>query len=175
MMVGNDETVLRIYGIGLAYHPVSFFAIEPGVFFKKGSYERVDVADDPDSISTEDYLMIGSSIGLYYYSDFGNGLYLYLGPRFDLSRTEEDDKSSSPGWSNKSETREMDYSISFIVGFKYMFNDHVGIFADMGFGYYKRDREYKYWNNTGTLTDNETTTDESFALSRAILGVAFYL
>ncbi len=69
----------------------------------------------------------------------------------------------------------MDYSISFIVGFKYMFNDHVGIFADMGFGYYKRDREYKYWNNTGTLTDNETTTDESFALSRAILGVAFYL
>jgi opacity protein-like surface antigen len=120
----------------------------------------------------QDRLLIGGSLGLYYNANLAEGLYVYLGPRLDNARYEEDGDN---GDGSKRESREQAMSISAVFGLKYLFNDHFALFADFGVGYFSKNETEKYWNNAGVLTTNSERRTDYVALSRGLLGVVFYL
>lgn len=168
--LGGLDTISRFYGTGAVYHPVAAFSIEPGIFImsRNREYENkmTGVTDK------NDYLYAGGTLGLYYNRNISGGLYLYLGPRCDYGRYERDTKN---GDGSKSEEKEEDMSISAVVGFKYMIGRHLVLFADMGFGYFSSNEKNESYNTAGVKTSENETRTGSFALSRGILGVIFYL
>ncbi len=170
MSVGGSETFYRYAGIGVVYHPAAFLSIEPGVFFMKKNREYENKMTG--NMDEDDYLFVGVSVGLFYNRNISGGLYLYAGPRCDVGRYENDEKNYD---GSKAETREMDISLSAIVGLKYLINDHLAVFGDFGFGYYSTNRKYEEWSTMGVTASKTETRNESFALSRGALGVVFYL
>ncbi len=109
--VGETDAIARFYGVGVVYHPLLFLSLEPGLFFMKTDYEYENkltgLADK------EDRLLIGGSLGLYYNANLAEGLYVYLGPRLDNARYEEDGDN---GDGSKRESREQAMSISAVFG-----------------------------------------------------------
>lgn len=168
--VGETDAIARFYGVGVAYHPLSFLSLEPGLFFMKTDYENENKLTGLDD--KQDRLLIGGSLGLYYNANLAEGLYVYLGPRLDNARYEEDGDN---GDGSKRESREQAMSISAVFGLKYLFNDHFALFADFGVGYFSKNETEKYWNNAGVLTTNSERRTDYVALSRGLLGVVFYL
>ncbi|HPA70988.1 MAG TPA: outer membrane beta-barrel protein [Spirochaetota bacterium] len=169
-MIGQPESGLRTLGVGMSYHPMQYISVEPGVFFMKQDREK----EYHTSSSTTDVssLLIGTSLGLYYNMEMPGNLYVYMGPRLDFSRYERDTDYSS---GSKNNANQNIISLSAILGFKYMISDHFGIFSDIGLSFTTRNETYKAWDSTGTVTVDEETNETTITLSRAIIGVIFYL
>ncbi|MBP7583606.1 MAG: hypothetical protein KBA61_06210 [Spirochaetes bacterium] len=167
--VGNDETAYRYYGIGLAYHPFTFLAIEAGFFHKKGDSKNEGSSGGGPYSSESEYSIYGYSIGLYYYHEVGGGMYLYAGPRLENAKREYSNEDST-GY--VSETEESSDMLSLIIGVKYLFNDHIGIFADIGIGRNSTTQDSE--SKSGGITSNSYTESSHIAISRSLIGVVFY-
>lgn len=176
--LGEDLSLdgsFQVYGIGLVYHPASFLSIEPGVLFSRRSEEDINWAATPDSKHTQDSTSYGVSLGLFYIREINTGLYLYAGPRIYYTRSEESEESKG-SWNNRTESESDTIQLSLLIGFKYLFNDHVGIFADMGLSFNSYERKYKSWDTvTGVISSDTETTEKTISLSRAVIGIVFYL
>lgn len=166
----NNTMYTKYLGIGAAYHITTYLSVEPGLFVSKTEIEKDDSLGT-GSDSDDDILYSGALLGVYYYGDVGEGLYYYAGPRFEVTRYEKDE--NDVGGTKKKTTRN-DQLLSLVFGLKYMFNDHLAVFGDMGLGWYISVKDYVAKDSTGTKTDEYEERTESFILSRGMLGVAFY-
>jgi len=167
---GNYGTLGRYYGIGAEYHPVASLSIEPGFFFSKTESEDEDMFGT-NGTDEEDTLMVGGMLSAFYYGDMGGGLYYYAGPRFEFFRYENDEKA---GDGSKDSIKRNDQILSLVFGLKYLFNEHVGIFGDMGFGWYSSVSKNESWDASGARDGESEERTNSFILSRTLLGVVFY-
>jgi hypothetical protein len=165
----TEEEFYRTLGVNLEWHPRPFISIEPGIFISNTT--RDDKNNLTDSVSKRDEDLLGFSIGIFYYHNLVNNLYMYAGPRLMLT---EWDYSSKQGDGSRYETDERGRYIMLTLGFKYMFNDHVGIFGDFGlsFGDIKRDRQS--WDSSGVLFSDSTEKTDVTALKSGLVGITFY-
>ncbi|MFW5861552.1 MAG: outer membrane beta-barrel protein [Spirochaetota bacterium] len=166
----NKTMYTKYLGIGAAYHITTYLSVEPGLFVSQTKIEKDDRVS-ANSGSDGDILYSGALLGVYYYGDVGDGLYYYAGPRFEFTRYEIDESDDS-GTDEK--TTQNDQLLSLVFGLKYMVNDHLAVFGDMGLSWYVSVKDYVEKDSTGTKINEYEERTESFTLSRGMLGVAFY-
>ena len=159
----------RTYGINMIYHPVRFLSIEPSFMVSiVNAKERNNQTGFTDS---DDNLMLGAGLGLFYYHHLGANLYLYVGPRGSYMRDESNSYDDS---GSKSERRGFFWGVTATIGLKFLFNDHVGIFGDFGIGYVRHESTRRSYNSSGTITSDYTTEEDYWSAMSAQLGVCFY-
>jgi hypothetical protein len=154
--IGNEASIFRTFGISAISHLTSSFAIEPGIFFKKYDQEYENGG------TTYNKLYLGASIGLFYYSNLKNNMYLYTGPRIEYAYGKQKESGTS---TDKSTLHSI--GTSAILGLKYMIGSRFGVFADIGLGFFITKE-----NDSSGTHGKETTT--SISLSRGIFGAVFY-
>ncbi|MBP7583486.1 MAG: outer membrane beta-barrel protein [Spirochaetes bacterium] len=152
-------------GISLIYHVTDSFALEPSVFFSYRDYTR------KSNDVTDDYMTAGGALGIFYYSNLSGGAYMYIGPRVDYLRMEETDNNSDGSYD---ETNIDSYGVSLVLGLKYMFNAHVGIFGDISAGYFFMNQERTYYDPSGTPGTPDERESNNFILSKGLVGVTLY-
>lgn len=156
-------------GIGVVYHLLDFLALEPSLYFATSTKEKTDIAGIKTNI---DSTLLGGSVGAYYSGRLAGALSFYAGPRLDLINSKVKKRDST---NKKGETVETCFGITGVFGMKYMFNRHVGIFGDLGIGYYSDDAQEKEWDASGTLIGDYRSNISAFSLGRSVLGLCFYL
>ena len=153
-------------GISLIYHVTDSFALEPSVFFSYRDYTR------KSNDVTDDYMTAGGALGIYYYSNLSGGAYMYIGPSADYLRKEETDNNSDGSYE---ETNIDSFGISIVLGLKYMFNAHVGIFGDISAGYFVMNHEITDYNPDGSQDGpSDERESNNFILSKGLIGVTLY-
>jgi len=155
-------------GISLIWHVTDSIALEPAVFF---SFWDTTYTNNSGQSNTDDYMTGGAALGIFYYSNLSGGAYMYVGPRGDYLRMEETDNDTDGSYD---ETKTNGFGISLVLGLKYMFNAHVGIFGDISAGYYITQRDYYAYDNTGSQTSHTEREANSFVLSKGLVGVSLY-
>lgn len=166
---GYLSDMLRVYGVSATYQVTGFFALDPLLFWSKS--ERKEKDDLADSETKEKSNLLGTGLGLFYCRNIDNGLNLYTGPRMSYSNStwEEDGSSGST-----SEHEENTFDISLVFGLKYLFNPHLGIFADIGAGYSTSKEKRERHDSSGALTDKETYTHSQMYFGSSLLGLVYY-
>lgn len=155
-------------GVSLIYHVTDSIALEPSVFV---SFWDTTYTNNSGVSNTDEYLTSGGALGIFYYSNLSGGAYMYIGPRGDYLRMEETDNNSD---GSRDETKTNGFGASLVLGLKYMFNAHVGIFGDISAGYYITQRDYYEYNTSGNQTSHTERESKSFILSKGLVGVTLY-
>lgn len=155
-------------GVSLIWHVTDSIALEPSLFL---SFWDSTYKSNSGTETTDDYFTGGGALGIYYYSNLSGGAYMYIGPRGDYLRMEETDNDPTGSYDT---TKTNGFGISLVLGLKYMFNPHVGIFGDISAGYYITQRDYDSYNTSGTPISHTERESKSFILSKGLVGVSLY-
>jgi hypothetical protein len=166
----GDSSSFRSIGMNAIYHPVSFIAIEPGVYFTSSKEDEKN--RNTGRITTEKDELISYGVGIYYYHNLSNNLYLYLGPRFESTKVNSKRSNNYDLYGNERETEGRNFLI--VLGLKYMLNDNIGIFGDFSYGYGIAEGTEKYWDSTGIVTSNYSIETKTKSLSNSFVGVSLY-
>ena len=166
---GGDAQYYRVYGVNFMYHPLPHIAIEPSIFYY--SEARDSRNNLTGQISTSDTDELGYGLGIFYYRNLSTNLYMYAGPRFQFSSYDDSDKYAD---GSRSEYEISSRYIVLTFGLKYMFNDHFGVFGDLGYGFGTEEVDDKRWNSAGTLTDDRTYESDLSSIVNGSVGVTFY-
>ncbi len=152
-------------GISMIWHVTDSFALEPSFFFMFRDYTR------KNTDVTDEYWTIGGALGIYYYSNLSGGAYMYVGPRGDYMRMEVTDNNSNGSYD---QINTNSFGVSLVLGLKYMFNSHVGIFGDISAGYYFMEQESTEYSSTGTPGTPDKRESNIFMMSKGLIGVTLY-
>lgn len=166
---GSLSDMLRVYGVSATYQVTGLFAVDPFLFWSKS--ERKETDDLADSEIKEKSNLLGAGLGLFYCRNIEGGLNLYTGPRFSYSRSTWKENGSS---GSISEHKQNAYDISLVFGLKYLFNPHLGLFADIGAGYSTSKQKRERHDSSGALTDKETYTSSQMHFGSSLLGIVYY-
>jgi hypothetical protein len=98
-------------------------------------------------------------------------MYIYAGPRFERA---DGERTSQVEAGEKTEEEWKSDMSSLILGVKYLFNNHIGIFADIGIGRNTYNEDSKTTNNSGVVTSSIHYVRSHTAISRSLIGVVFY-
>ncbi|MCP4137754.1 MAG: porin family protein [bacterium] len=165
-----DYNLTQNYGASFIYHLGESFAVEPTLFFSRDEDE--DANHTSMYIETKKTMSIGGFLGLFYYKSINRSLYFYIGPRLGiLSYTSEKSNDTD---SSRSKSVKLYYGGFLTIGLKYMFNNHIGLYGDFGFGYLRSKNDTKYWNSSGTLTSDKSSTNNYYSISKSVVGVSLY-
>lgn len=167
---GNNATFFRTIGVGADWHITSSFALEPGFFYY---YNNKTTKVSGITKKTEDQYY-GPSLGLFYYYNAVNNLFIYSGPRFEYAYHEGNTKDPSSATLFKTKQRDHYLGGVAVLGLKYMFNNNFGIFGETGLGYFMHKGNQKNYATDGTIAETKTTEKE-ISLTSAYFGVALYL
>jgi len=162
------SSLVDFTGVSLVYHVTESFALEPAVFF---SYMDTTYTNNSGQSNTDDNMMAGGALGIFYFHNLSGGAYMYIGPRVDYLRMEETDKDTDGSYD---ETKTNSFGASLVIGLKYMFNAHVGVFGDISAGYFVTQQDYYDYNTSGVQTSHTDRETNTILLTKGLLGVTLY-
>ncbi len=165
--IANMASLYRTFGIGLAFPVSPSLSLEPGVFF--ANTNAVSTDQNTGSSDSDDQLYLGASLGIFYYKPIQKTMFFYTGPRLEFGYNQRKEDNSS---GDVEKYKRFDIGIVAVVGLKCMITDKLGVFGDIGLGYY-------YTNYTREATGSSPykyrDTIHSFTLSKALIGVILSL